>query len=448
MEAHRDLKSLLRRDSQLNFLSSVIMLALLGMVFALAYAVLAGLDLTQPFILDNPYASIGIIGLLLAVIAYMGEQHKRVRAELLDTHQNLGQARDDITASYERLAFAHEVATIAGALEHSNAVEQVLRASLEHYDADAAAVVGDEVTLIVRDPKDTHQAHSAMLQTSLAAVRTGEPMSIGESGKGSAALSIPLRIHGRVSAVLCLWRRSGRFADEQLDGLGLVGRVLELAVENHTLLDEARNQLTGTLQALAHLIDKRIPHYAEHSSRIAAHAVSTGSRLGLTGGQLIDLRAAAILADVGMLELPERLLTAHRPLSEEERDTLATHPVRGAEVAAQANLSEAVQAAVQCHHERLNGSGFPRRMAGSQIPLDARIIAVCDAYDSLINPQGAREPLSSTAAARQITANAGGLYDIDVVRAFLKTLADERKQPAQKQVPTVVEAEVAVVASA
>ncbi|MDP2182032.1 MAG: HD domain-containing phosphohydrolase [Actinomycetota bacterium] len=423
----QDLRGLLRRDVQLNALSSVITIALLGMVIVLAYAVLTGLDMAQPLILDYPLVTLGAIGLLLAVIAYMAEQHRNLRGELIDAHTSLEKARDDVVASYERLAFAHEVAAIAGMLEHGNAVDQVLRASLEHYDADAAALVSDESNIIVRDPRDTHQANSAMVQASLAAVRTGEPVSVGQSGGESASLSIPLRIRGRLSAVLCLWRQSGRFADEHVDGLGLIGRVLELAMENRMLLAETREQLGGTLRTLSHLIDKRVPKYADHATRVAAHAVSVGMRFGLTGGDLVDLRAASILMDVGMLDLPDHLLDPHRLLSEEEWKALASHPDLGAEFVAKANLPHTVQEAVRYHHESMNGSGFPHRIAGTQIPFAARIIAACDAYESLIRPRSeSREPITPDAAAREIAAQAGYLYDAEVVRALLKTLADER----------------------
>lgn len=422
MSEYQDVRQIIRREFQLNSLAYLIIAALLALVGLLAWMVIAEIGAPEWWLLDSEVFRSLFTGLLLMVILYMVDQHRRLRSKLLDTHSQLEEANIEIRAAYERLAFAQHAAEVMTSLDEPSPLERVLCESVVHFGAEAAAFVDDDVTLRTVEGVDARAAQQAILRISLDAVRAGKPLLISDTQDGSEALAVPLRIHGELRSVVCLWRRERPFEEEQLEGLGLVARIIELSDENRELLDELHSRLTGTLKTLSALIDGRIPGYVKRSARSAEQAVAVGRTLGMTTRELADLRIAATLIDVGMLDIPESILAARRSLSAEEIALIRLHPEKGAEVARQASFSTAVQDAIRAHHERLDGSGYPRRLRGDQIGLHARILAVCDTYNSMTAKRPHRPALTGERAIGELVAGAGTLYDRRVVGTLMKVL--------------------------
>jgi HD-GYP domain-containing protein (c-di-GMP phosphodiesterase class II) len=142
-----------------------------------------------------------------------------------------------------------------------------------------------------------------------------------------------------------------------------------------------------------------------------------------------DVRLAAMLQDIGMLEVPEAILNAPRNLTTQELEEVRKHAQNGANLARIANFGTIVQDGVQSHHERLDGSGYPRGLSGEDIPLVARILAVCDSYVAMTSDRPHRPKLNPIAALNELRSGAGTIYDARVVRVFVKVqskaLADE-----------------------
>lgn len=418
-----DIGRLLRRETQLNMISYTLIVALMAALGVLMFIIMAGIQLPSIWLLNDQVFRTLAAGLLLMSILYLADQHQRLRRQLMEAHRELEVARAEIAGSYERLAFSHRAAEIMTSLAQDDGLKVVLAESLAHFSVEAAAVVGEDITLTTAEGVEPKTAQAAVLHAALETVRAGKPLSVALGEGGSIAIAVPLRIRGQLKSVVALWRRTTAFTDDELEGLGLVARIIELGMENRLLLTEVRDQLSGTLRAMVDLVEHRRPNYIPHSTQVADYAMEIGRAIGMREPDLSELRLAAMLQDVGMLEVPESILNAPRALTAEEHMEMRKHTLNGANLARVANFSGLVQDGVLYHHERLDGSGYPRGLKGDQIPLVARILAVCDTYVAMTSDRPHRPKLSPIAALNELRNGAGQLYDTAVVREFIRTQA-------------------------
>ena len=262
------------------------------------------------------------------------------------------------------------------------------------------------------------------------------------------AIAVPLRVQDDLRYVLCMWRRDADFTAEQLDALGLMGRMVELAIEREESLVEAQQQLEGTLRVLQHLVSDKRPDYSRHAVGVAELSAAIGQRLGMRPQARRDLRLAGLVHDVGMMSLPQEVGDADMPLTAEETMVVRQHPRIGAEIAKAANFDIIVQDAIRGHHERMDGSGYPDGARGNRIPLEARILAVCEVYDSMTHRTYHGIGKTPEQAISEMTRGAGVLYDTQVVGALLEVLGEPGSQPHADRFSAVsAEEEVALAAS-
>jgi putative nucleotidyltransferase with HDIG domain len=157
-----------------------------------------------------------------------------------------------------------------------------------------------------------------------------------------------------------------------------------------------------------------------HSARVADLAEHLGQRLGMSADELEHLKLAALLHDVGKLAVDDDILTKPGPLSAAEWEQMRRHPAYGYSIVSRDGFLGQVAEIVYCHHERYDGKGYPRGLAGDEIPLGARVFAVADAYDAMTSDRPYRPPLSHTQAIEEIERNAGSQFDPMVVAAVLE----------------------------
>jgi diguanylate cyclase (GGDEF)-like protein len=179
--------------------------------------------------------------------------------------------------------------------------------------------------------------------------------------------------------------------------------------------EQARDLLLRAMQA-------KQPHLDEHSSGVAERAERVGRWLGLGGEALDEIRHAAELHDVGKVGIPDAILGKPAPLDGDEWAFMQEHTVLGEHILDAAPALRPVAALVRASHERWDGTGYPDRLAGAEIPLGARIIAVCDAYEAMTADRPYRQALGEDRAREELQAHAGTQFDPDVVEAFLRTL--------------------------
>jgi HD-GYP domain-containing protein (c-di-GMP phosphodiesterase class II) len=175
-------------------------------------------------------------------------------------------------------------------------------------------------------------------------------------------------------------------------------------------------------RAVAELVEALRAHHtgtAEHSNRLAADCRRVGDELALPADENFELELVAILHDIGKLAVPATILDLARPLNSRERAVVRAHTIRGGEILAEIAGLAHLAPFVRASHERWDGTGYPDRLFGTQIPLAARIVFTVDAFDAMTNDRPYRGALGRDEARRRITTGAGTAFDPRVVRALL-----------------------------
>jgi putative nucleotidyltransferase with HDIG domain len=178
----------------------------------------------------------------------------------------------------------------------------------------------------------------------------------------------------------------------------------------------------STVRALAAAVDARSPGMEHHSRNVAALAVLLTREIGLDERTATLLEVAALIHDVGKIGIPDRVLNKRGALTAEESVIVRDHSVLGERVLQSTRLTE-VLPWVRHHHEHWDGSGYPDGLAGEAIPLEARILAVCDAYDAMTSERMARPAMSKSAALQEIDLGLGSQFDPALGEVFLKMAA-------------------------
>jgi putative nucleotidyltransferase with HDIG domain len=197
--------------------------------------------------------------------------------------------------------------------------------------------------------------------------------------------------------------------------------VAALEVENTQLFDKIGqlDRVTGDLaEAVGMAIDCRDGIEQNHSHRVARLAVAVGGELGLTGSDLEVLRRGALLHDVGTLAIPAEIFAKPGPLTPTERRRMQLHTEFGARFVNKWRDCRALGMIIEQHHERLDGSGYPRNLKGDQIILEARIVGAVEAYVALTSDRPQRRAYSHDEAMRMLRERAPREYDSSVVEAL------------------------------
>jgi diguanylate cyclase (GGDEF)-like protein len=204
--------------------------------------------------------------------------------------------------------------------------------------------------------------------------------------------------------------------------------VRHLSVDERIASLERQNQL-GAVRALAAAVDRREPGTRHHSHHVAELCLTVGRALGLSEEELQALDLAALLHDVGYIGVPERILRKPGALTPTEWAHIHEHTVLGERIVEATGLAVAVPW-VRSHHERWDGAGYPDGLIGEQIPLPARILAVCDAYDAMTHERPFRRALTRQAALQEIDLNMGTQFEPRVAEVFIRLLASGEESPS------------------
>lgn len=178
----------------------------------------------------------------------------------------------------------------------------------------------------------------------------------------------------------------------------------------------------ATIRALVQAVDIKDGYTRGHSERVGQASMLIARELGMDDERAEVLRFAGILHDVGKLGVPTRLLRKDGPLTPEERRVIELHPEYGHEMVRGISFLGEARAAVLHHHERLDGSGYPYGLSGSQIPEFARVVAVADAFDAMTSTRSYRRARPVAAALAELERCAGAQFDPVMVRALTRAL--------------------------
>jgi PAS domain S-box-containing protein/putative nucleotidyltransferase with HDIG domain len=187
-------------------------------------------------------------------------------------------------------------------------------------------------------------------------------------------------------------------------------------------MNDHKELFLETVKSFSRFIDAKSSRTAGHSERVAHYALLLGKDMGFTGRRLKDLKLAGLLHDIGKLKTQEANLEKPKVLSAVEYKAMQKHPRRGVELLKPIKQLKEILPAIWHHHERYDGTGYPAGLKGNNIPLEARILSVCDSYDAMTTIRPYREVFSKKRAVKELEYCAGSQFDPLIVEQFIKTM--------------------------
>jgi PAS domain S-box-containing protein len=241
---------------------------------------------------------------------------------------------------------------------------------------------------------------------------------------------VPLIVKGQVNGVMEVFHRAILEPDaEWFDFLFALAGQAAIAIENATLFEslqrsnlELSSAYDATIEGWSHALDLRDKETEGHTQRVTEMTVILGRTFGLSEAELVQVRWGALLHDIGKLGVPDGILLKSGPLTDEEWVAMKKHPTFAYEMLLPIRYLRQALDIPYCHHEKWDGTGYPRGLKGEQIPLLARLFAVVDVWDALISDRPYRQSWSKEKAREYIIELSGKHFDPQAVQAFLEIL--------------------------
>lgn len=203
---------------------------------------------------------------------------------------------------------------------------------------------------------------------------------------------------------------------------GEIESVVEESLNRHCLLSAMRKGDESILLSLAQTIELKDPYTRGHCTRVGQLSMELADKIGLHGERINEIKQGAWLHDCGKIGVPEHILNSGEKLTDDEFDVIEKHPVWGAEVARLANLSPTVINIILHHHENYDGSGYPHKLKGNDIPLEAAIVSIADTYDALTTDRPYQISTDKDMAIKEILSMAGKKFSPELCNAFTSML--------------------------
>lgn len=214
----------------------------------------------------------------------------------------------------------------------------------------------------------------------------------------------------------------GIFDSEDTQLLQILASQASTVLQISNLFEQANQLFLEFIQVLAAAIDAKDPYTRGHSQRVAEYSVTIAQELGIRGDQLMDIRIGSLLHDIGKLGIPDSILTKPGKLTDEEYDQMKHHPTIGYKIMDQVHTLRNVLPAIFEHHERLDGSGYPRGLRSEEITLMGRIVAVADVFDALTSDRPYRKAMDLETTLDHLHKNIGRHFDGICVDALTNKL--------------------------
>ncbi len=209
-----------------------------------------------------------------------------------------------------------------------------------------------------------------------------------------------------------------------------------LSRSQQLLMSQLQLSYEASLIMLANAIEVRDQYTRGHVERVMNYSLILAEQLGYGSSELRDLRFGSILHDIGKIQIRESLLLKKEPLTESETDLIRKHPIMGVDLIKGIHYLLPAIPVILNHHERWDGSGYPKGLVGDAIPLSARIVAVADSFDAMTSKRPYRPMMSVEKAYEEILRNSGTLYDPKVVREFERAWVQGRIDAIYKAFPS------------
>jgi len=215
------------------------------------------------------------------------------------------------------------------------------------------------------------------------------------------------------------------FSEEDLNIALALANQSALAIHNSKMFDQLYRLSMSMIRTLALALDARDPYTAGHSSRVSRYSLWIARELGLSEKECRDLERAALLHDIGKIGVPDHILGKNSRLTDEEYAIMAKHPEIGARILSKLEPQSQMKLATEVarhHHEKMDGTGYPDKISGEQIPFYARIVAVADAFDAMTTDRPYHKGRTYREGIQEVLRCRGTHFDAQVADAFAKVM--------------------------
>jgi putative nucleotidyltransferase with HDIG domain len=246
-------------------------------------------------------------------------------------------------------------------------------------------------------------------------------------------VGVPLIAKGQIKGILEIYRRTPLNMNEDwLSFLDVLASQAAIAIDNsQLLLGLQRSNMDiimaydATIEGWSHAMDLRDKETEGHTQRVTTMTLKLARAIGIREADIIHIQRGGLLHDIGKLGVPDNILLKADDLTKEEWEIMRQHPTFAFNMLAPiAYLKNAIDIPY-CHHEKWDGTGYPRGLKGEEIPLSARIFAIADVWDALTSDRPYRQAWSKERTIEYIKEQSGKQFDPQIVEAFLKMVVDE-----------------------
>ena len=234
----------------------------------------------------------------------------------------------------------------------------------------------------------------------------------------------PLHTDGRFGCIAVAAPALGdyEFSERKMRLLEGIAHQAELAINNKGNFDNLERTFLSTVEALANALEAKDEYTSDHARSITDMALEVGAEMDLDTNTMKQLELGALFHDIGKIGIPSDIIRKPGPLTDEERRVMEQHPELGEKILEPIERLADVRPIVRACHERYDGSGYPDGKKGDEIPIEARIIFVCDAFHAMTSDRPYRKRMPDSAAFEELKGNAGAQFDPKVVDAFLAVM--------------------------
>ena len=248
-----------------------------------------------------------------------------------------------------------------------------------------------------------------------------------------SSLFIPMHLHGKVMGVIQMQsKKQDAYTQENIDLLAALAKVAVIAIANARLFarigedsKQIQAALDGTIKSVSMITQVRDPYTAGHQRRVTELAEAIALEMELPEDQVVGIRVAGLMHDIGKMSIPAEILSKPSKLSDTEFNLIKAHPSVAYDILKTIDFPWSIAEIVLQHHERINGSGYPQGLKRDEILIEARILAVADVVEAMSSHRPYRPKLGFEAALQEIENKKGTLYDSNVVDACLRLLTKE-----------------------
>ncbi|RMG74655.1 MAG: HD domain-containing protein, partial [Nitrospirae bacterium] len=369
--------------------------------------------------------------LLNSQLEYKVKEVETANKAILVLSKEIKSKNKQLTNMVERLKRINEIGRMLNSIvESEELVKLIVKTTAELLNVQKGAIhINDErqnkLTLHYQRGKGIRSYNDITIEFKnmyVDLLNKGRPILIRENGgKEIQAMAVPLKMRGKVVGAIYVEQKNdgGSFSDEELEILSTLSNQVMAAIENAWLYEKLKTNYFSTIQALVNALEANDRYTKGHSERVRILATELGRHIGLDYKEIEVLEHAAILHDIGKIGIDSNILKKDGELTHTEYSLIKAHPLIGEEILGPVDTLEAVRTTIIQHHERYDGKGYPYGLAGEEISLKARILAVVDTFDAMLTDRPYRKALPFPKVISELRTGAGTQFDPFVVESFI-----------------------------